>query len=182
MRNTIRKVTMVVPVLMTSCHVSEKRKSGPVIPQTTMIMAAAANAHLEPSQPEARAANLPNQSFVVRTFTSIGMLLMNSLGGRDSLGIKKKPRESAGLTYYAERFFKFGAAFFSSSTLFFVEYFSLPDFGFSGFSGSLALFSKIGLAAILIFSAAELSSSNERVSFSATPSMPSASDMAIAAW
>ena len=28
MRNTIRNVTMVVPVLMTSCHVSEKPKSG----------------------------------------------------------------------------------------------------------------------------------------------------------
>ena len=29
-RNTIRNVTIVVPVLMTSCHVSEKPKIGPV--------------------------------------------------------------------------------------------------------------------------------------------------------
>ena len=29
-RNTIRNVTIVVPVLMTSCHVSEKPNSGPV--------------------------------------------------------------------------------------------------------------------------------------------------------
>ena len=36
-RNTIRKVTMVVPVLMTSCQVSEKPKSGPVTAQTTMM-------------------------------------------------------------------------------------------------------------------------------------------------
>ena len=29
-RNTIRNVTIVVPVLMTSCHVSENPNSGPV--------------------------------------------------------------------------------------------------------------------------------------------------------
>ena len=34
-RNTIRKVTMVVPVLMTSCQTSEKPKIGPVTAQTT---------------------------------------------------------------------------------------------------------------------------------------------------
>src|SRR5436305_10254987 len=34
MRNTIRNVTTVVPVLMTNCHVSEKRKTGPVMHQT----------------------------------------------------------------------------------------------------------------------------------------------------
>ena len=35
-RNTIRKVTMVVPVLMTSCQVSDQRNSGPVTAQTTI--------------------------------------------------------------------------------------------------------------------------------------------------
>ena len=33
-RNTIRNVTIVVPVLMTSCHVSLKPNSGPVTAQT----------------------------------------------------------------------------------------------------------------------------------------------------
>src|SRR5437868_5650041 len=40
MRNTIRNVTIVVLVLMTSCHVSLKWNSGPVTPQRTMIAAA----------------------------------------------------------------------------------------------------------------------------------------------
>ena len=35
-KNTMRKVTMVVPVLMTSCHVSEKWKMGPVTAQPRM--------------------------------------------------------------------------------------------------------------------------------------------------
>jgi hypothetical protein len=35
-RKTIRKVAMVVPVLITSCHVSENPKSGPVTAHTTM--------------------------------------------------------------------------------------------------------------------------------------------------
>ena len=39
-RKTIRKVTMVVPVLMTSCQVSLKWKSGPVTAQTRMTTTA----------------------------------------------------------------------------------------------------------------------------------------------
>jgi hypothetical protein len=39
-RNTIRNVTTVVPVLMTSCHVSLKAKSGPVMIQTRMTATA----------------------------------------------------------------------------------------------------------------------------------------------
>ena len=39
--NTIRKVTMVVPVLITSCQVSEKPKSGPRAAQTMTTSAAA---------------------------------------------------------------------------------------------------------------------------------------------
>src|SRR5277367_4332846 len=42
-----------------------------------------------------------------------------------------------------------GAAFFSSSTLFLADYFSLPDFGFFGSSGSSALLARIGSAADL---------------------------------
>src|SRR5215470_4531015 len=44
MRKTIRNVTIVVPVLITSCHVSENLKSGLVAAHTTMIPAAIANA------------------------------------------------------------------------------------------------------------------------------------------
>src|ERR1044071_5150729 len=44
MRKTIRNVTMVVPVLMTSCHVSLKPKRGPVTAQTMMVPAAMAKA------------------------------------------------------------------------------------------------------------------------------------------
>jgi hypothetical protein len=42
MRNTIRKVTMVVPVLMTSCQVSLKPKIGLVTIHTTITSAARA--------------------------------------------------------------------------------------------------------------------------------------------
>jgi hypothetical protein len=43
MRNTIKKVIIVVPVLITSCHVSEKWKSGPVVAQTATIKIAPKN-------------------------------------------------------------------------------------------------------------------------------------------
>src|ERR1043166_8506720 len=44
MRNTIRNVMMVVPVLMMSCQVSLKPKSGPVIAQSAITATAAVNA------------------------------------------------------------------------------------------------------------------------------------------
>ena len=44
MRNTIRNVTIVVPVLITSCQVSEKPKMGPVMAQTRMMPRASAKA------------------------------------------------------------------------------------------------------------------------------------------
>jgi hypothetical protein len=37
-KKTIRNVMMVVPVLMISCHVSEKPNSGPVTPQITITI------------------------------------------------------------------------------------------------------------------------------------------------
>src|ERR1044071_3532313 len=48
MRKTIRRVTMVVPVLMTSCQVSEKWKIGPLTSQMTMTATAMMNAAVEP--------------------------------------------------------------------------------------------------------------------------------------
>jgi len=44
MRKTIRKVTIVVLVFITSCQVSEKRNNGPVIPQTMITDRARMNA------------------------------------------------------------------------------------------------------------------------------------------
>jgi len=49
MRNTLRKVMIVVPVLTTSCQVSLKPKSGPVIAHATRIATAAANATGRPA-------------------------------------------------------------------------------------------------------------------------------------
>src|SRR5215475_6196654 len=56
MRNTIKKVTIVVPVLMTSCHVSEKPKIGPVTSQTRTTAAASAKPHELPVATLARRA------------------------------------------------------------------------------------------------------------------------------
>src|SRR5438874_4294763 len=49
-RKTMRKVMTVVAVLITSCHVSEKWNSGPVINQTTMAPRARTKAPDEPVQ------------------------------------------------------------------------------------------------------------------------------------
>src|SRR5262249_41187805 len=62
-KNTIRKVTIVVPVLMTSCHVSEKRKNGPDATQTTTVNSARPKPHDEPAHvvtcSESRASHAP---------------------------------------------------------------------------------------------------------------------------
>src|SRR6185369_838175 len=50
MRNTIRNVTIVVPVFMTSCHVSENPKTGPVTPHTTIVPNAMTKAQELPDQ------------------------------------------------------------------------------------------------------------------------------------
>jgi hypothetical protein len=52
-RKTIRKVTIVVPVLMTSCHVSENRKRGPVTAQMTITAQAKTKADARPAAWEA---------------------------------------------------------------------------------------------------------------------------------
>jgi hypothetical protein len=60
-RKTIRKVTMVVPVLMTSCQVSEKPKSGPVTAHTRMTATAARKLTEWPANAEVRVAKSANQ-------------------------------------------------------------------------------------------------------------------------
>src|ERR1700735_5325819 len=54
-----------------------------------MTRPAPAKAHLDPNQPAAEAANLPNQSFVVRACTSIGVFFIrvsSILPGADECG------------------------------------------------------------------------------------------------
>jgi hypothetical protein len=62
MTNTIRNVTIVVAVLITSCHVSEKPNSGPVISHVTMTTAARSSANGEPAAFVTRAASRRNES------------------------------------------------------------------------------------------------------------------------
>ena len=50
---------MVVPVLMTSCHVSEKRKRGPLIAQATITPAANRKVDARPAASEVRLARSP---------------------------------------------------------------------------------------------------------------------------
>lgn len=52
-RKTIRNVTMVVPVLMTSCHVSENPNNGPVTAQITITAQASTKVDARPAACEA---------------------------------------------------------------------------------------------------------------------------------
>src|SRR5439155_19326741 len=63
-KNTIRNVTMVVPVLITSCQVSEYPNIGPVTAQTAMMSNARMNAHGLPTAAEAAAENFRNTSCI----------------------------------------------------------------------------------------------------------------------
>src|SRR6476646_939728 len=78
MRKTIRNVTMVVPVLITSCQVSEKWKNGPVIAHTTTVPSASAKTQARPTSREMTFAASANSLFGVRKFlgggTRIGVL------------------------------------------------------------------------------------------------------------
>ena len=61
----MRNVTMVVPVLMTSCQVSEKSKSGPVIAQTTITVTARMNAQGDPVASDVALAKDRKRSLIV---------------------------------------------------------------------------------------------------------------------
>ena len=62
MTNTMRNVTIVVAVLITSCHVSEKSKSGPVTSHVMITAAASSRAYGEPAAFVTRAASRRNKS------------------------------------------------------------------------------------------------------------------------
>src|SRR6478736_3830176 len=78
MRKTIRNVTMVVPVLITSCQVSEKWKNGPVTIHTRTVPRARAKTQARPASREVTFATSANSLFGVRKFlgggTRIGVL------------------------------------------------------------------------------------------------------------
>ena len=67
MRNTMRKVTTVVPVLMTSCQVSLKWKSGPLAPQARTTRSASRNARGLPTASDAAKASLAKRSLTTQT-------------------------------------------------------------------------------------------------------------------
>lgn len=65
MMNTMMNVTIVVLVLITNCHVSEKPKSGPVTPQITITRIAVSDAHTDPANSATRRANAVKRSLKV---------------------------------------------------------------------------------------------------------------------
>src|SRR5215213_11093922 len=76
MRNTIRNVTIVVPVLMTSCHVSVKPNIGPVAAHETTTPIATTNAS---GFPDARAVHFVRRVNQLRLF--VGCIPPPLVGG-----------------------------------------------------------------------------------------------------
>ncbi|QTK80569.1 hypothetical protein AT6N2_C3055 [Agrobacterium tumefaciens] len=72
-RKIIRKVTMVVPVLMTSCQTSENPKSGPLMPQTITVPSATTKAVGEPENDAIRLANCVKNLFMARCTSCLTM-------------------------------------------------------------------------------------------------------------
>jgi hypothetical protein len=79
MRNTIRKVTIVVPVLMTSCQLSLNRNSGPVINHTRMRVTARMNVAGRPAPRDVALATRVNHE---RDFVGSIREILNGKGMR----------------------------------------------------------------------------------------------------
>src|ERR1039458_5596483 len=75
-RKTMRKVMRAVPVPMTCAHLFEKCNIGPVAAHTAITRPAPTNAQVDPSQPEATAANRPKWSCTVGVCTSVARLII----------------------------------------------------------------------------------------------------------
>src|SRR5260370_1152032 len=90
MRNTIRKVTIVVPVFITSCQVSEKWKSGPVRPQTSTIRTATPKAVELPVQ-AGTSRSLRSNRVRWRGALPVGGWLPSGLGYRSQAGVPPAP-------------------------------------------------------------------------------------------
>jgi hypothetical protein len=94
-RNTIKKVTIVVPVFIISCHVSLKPNMGPVIAQATMINTAAIKVT---DLPDARAVHLVKR--VNHDLDFVGLIIFTPLIQRpnsalDADGFRGSPDEDA---------------------------------------------------------------------------------------
>src|SRR5688500_6751997 len=92
MRNTIRKVTMVVLVLITSCQVSLKRNRGPVRAQARMIPTAAANATGLPVTRAVRLAKRVNHEFDLRGRMYSSLIAAESLLRGPERGAEEQPQ------------------------------------------------------------------------------------------
>ncbi len=82
---------MVVPVLMTSCHVSLKWKSGPVMAQTSMIATAMANVA---GLPVMRAVNLAKR--VNHDFDFVGLISFSPSIQRPEHATERGARDKKG--------------------------------------------------------------------------------------
>src|SRR6476660_1762768 len=78
MRNTIRNVTMVVPVLITSCHVSENPKSGPLTAHTRTMPAAVMNVDARPAASEVLLASSPKNFEIPEDSLAFSVPFMDS--------------------------------------------------------------------------------------------------------
>src|SRR3954467_4904061 len=74
MRKTIRKVTMVVAVLMTSCQALLNRNSGPVISQATTMRTDRTKAHGLPRRSAERAAKILKRSPTVAPLRTVAVM------------------------------------------------------------------------------------------------------------
>src|SRR6187200_2067787 len=78
MTKTMRKVTIVVPVLMTSCHVSLKWKIGPVMAHTITTRTASTSAHGVPTACVTRSDAARNRSDIEGRSSSRCLLAMRA--------------------------------------------------------------------------------------------------------
>ena len=84
---------MVVPVLMTSCQVSEKPKSGPVAAHTRTTTTASTNANGEPMPCEVALANRRNKPWIFTTDRAARIGSLVELGFERSRRIGSDRRE-----------------------------------------------------------------------------------------
>jgi hypothetical protein len=73
MRKTMRKVTIVVPVLITNCQVSDHLKRGPVTAQTMIVANAVPKPQLLPAQRVTAEAMDPVMLLMLRFFAIMGL-------------------------------------------------------------------------------------------------------------
>src|SRR5882672_8108259 len=83
----MRNVTMVVPVLMTSCHVSENPNRGPLNPQVRITKTAMPNAQGEPTPTEVLWENLRKKLEVAIKKTPLRALFYQTCRWNDQIAV-----------------------------------------------------------------------------------------------